>query len=127
MSPAKDPLLEKAFQTMPSHLFKSALKIRSNDLFGTETLKIGVDASTKTLIGKLMTQHMQDPGTFVVQVPIKQLKALIVVSIVYDWATIGAIFSQIAIFLQEHRILELIYALVMLNPHTLKIGCKTFI
>ena len=63
--------LEEAFQTMTSHLFKGALKIRSNNFFGTKTLNIGMNATTETLICELVTQHVQDPCTFVVEMPVE--------------------------------------------------------
>src|SRR5215471_19838666 len=76
---------------------------------------------------KLMAQHMQDPGAFVVEVSIEQLETVVVVNIVDDRTAVIAIFFEIAILETEHGLFEVVSALIMLAPEVFEVGGEAFV
>src|SRR5205085_9438144 len=103
-----NPLLEEVSEAAACDLLKGALQVCCNDLFLTITLKIGFDRTAEAGLTELMTEHVQYPGTFVVQMSIEEFKAIIVIDMVHNRATIVAVFLQISCLDIVHRILEVI-------------------
>ena len=127
IAPLVDPLLEVLCQAAPGYFLEGTLQVRGDHLSLAVPFEVCFDGAPERRITKLVAQHMQDPGAFVVHVSIKQFKAIVVVDIVDDGTAILSIFIKIAFFEIEHRLLKVVRAKVVLVPKLLKVGGKAFV
>src|SRR5207244_2672758 len=122
-----DPLLKELSKAATCDLLECPLQVSCDDLALTIARDVGMDRAFEGCFSKLMAQHMEHPGTFLVQMSVKQLKAIVMINVIDNGTAVMSIFAQIILLQVEHRLLEMVCTEIVLSPQFLKVGSKPLV
>src|SRR5438093_13154 len=95
LSSTVDPLLEELSQAATCYILECPLKVGCDHFSLTIARDVGMDGAFEGSFSKLMTQHMEHPGTFFVKMSVEQLKAIVIIDMVDNGTAVMSIFTQI--------------------------------